>query len=264
MLGQKMGVSPAKLQAVVEGYGTGISKMVEMSTRGLVPDKYKTAKNEQGADINKTPIVRRFLGGEKRTQEEQLKTDASKVSSINFQINDVKSAIKRGDIPQDEGIKEIQKLQQEQSKIATKVSGSTTTDNKTWVLTATGGLKEIDLSFPMPTLKTSTSTLVNKEYLADYRGQLTTLKNEVMVALDAGKITEADAEKAIAKINSARVSTTTRKVPKPSLKIKALKLVKLKTTKVKKIKVKSKKLKKYTLKVPKLKKSKIKLSANLT
>jgi len=264
MLGQKMGVSPAKLQAVVEGYGTGISKMVEMSTRGLVPDKYKTAKNEQGADINKTPIVRRFLGGEKRTQEEQLKTDASKVSSINFQINDVKSAIKRGDIPQDEGIKEIQKLQQEQSKIATKVSGSTTTDNKTWVLTATGGLKEIDLSFPMPTLKTSTSTLVNKEYLADYRGQLTTLKNEVMVALDAGKITEADAEKAIAKINSARVSTTTRKVPKPSLKIKALKLVKLKTTKVKKITVKRKKLKKYALKTPKLKKSKIKLSANLT
>ena len=37
-----------------------------MSTRGLIPDKYVTAKNEQGADINKTPIIRRFLGGEKK------------------------------------------------------------------------------------------------------------------------------------------------------------------------------------------------------
>ena len=107
MLGQKLNVSPAKLQSVVEGYGTGISKIAEMSIRGLIPDKYVTAKNKQGADINKTPIIRRLLGGEKRTEEEQTQSNISRAKSIDFQINDVKSAVKRGDMPQDEGIKEI-------------------------------------------------------------------------------------------------------------------------------------------------------------
>ena len=99
MIGQKLNVSPAKLQAIIEGYGTGIAKIGEMSTRGLIPDKYVTAKNEQGADINKTPIIRRFLGGEKRTQEEQTQSNISRAKSIDFRINDVKSAVKRGICP---------------------------------------------------------------------------------------------------------------------------------------------------------------------
>jgi len=69
MIGDRINVSPAKIQAVVEGYGTGLARIGEMAVNPLVPDRYKKESSSQ--PINRTPLLRRFLGGAKRTPEEQ-------------------------------------------------------------------------------------------------------------------------------------------------------------------------------------------------
>lgn len=71
MIGENLKVSPAKIQALVEGYATGWAKIGETATRPLIPSRYKTEKDNQGQPINRTPIIRRLLAGERRTMEEQ-------------------------------------------------------------------------------------------------------------------------------------------------------------------------------------------------
>ena len=242
MIGQKLGVSPAKLQAVVEGYGTGISKIAEMSTRGLVPDKYKTAKNEQGAEINKTPIVRRFLGGEKRTEEEQTKSNISKFNAIDFDINDIKSAIKRGDIPLEEGVKEIEKLQAEQQKTLTGITqtGSETLSdsqmdveklrfkysdqtykaigNSLLYKNDAGNVEDISLDFDVETPKSTGNETLDKELKSDYRGEITKAKNAVMKAYGLGYFTQEQAITELEKLQTQYDASKTKKPKKITIK----------------------------------------------
>jgi len=110
MIGQKTNQSPALLQNLAESYGGGMVRIGEMASQPFIDKKYVSAKNTQGAEINRTPVLRRFMGGEKKTETEQIKANISKQNAIKFQINDVKSAIRRGDIPADVGYQQIVKL----------------------------------------------------------------------------------------------------------------------------------------------------------
>jgi hypothetical protein len=117
MVGQKLGMSPALIQNLAESYGGGLVRVAELGSQPFIPDKYKGAKNEQGAGINRAPVLRRFLGGEKRTIEEQARADVSKQKAIEFDVNDIKSGINRGDIPIEEGVKKIQELRGQSTQI---------------------------------------------------------------------------------------------------------------------------------------------------
>lgn len=110
MIGQKTNQSPALIQNIAESYGGGMVRIAEMASQPLIDKKYVSAKNTQGAEINRTPVLRRFMGGEKKTETEQIKANISRQNAIKFQINDVKSAIRRGDIPADVGYQQIVKL----------------------------------------------------------------------------------------------------------------------------------------------------------
>lgn len=122
-LGQKLNISPAKLQNTVEGYGTGWVRIVEMLANKVMPKEYTTQKNLAGAAVNTTPVVRRFLGGEKRSVEEQMQMDKSSGERLKTDISTVRNAIKNGKIPYDAGMAQIQKLQDEANK-GTGIGGS--------------------------------------------------------------------------------------------------------------------------------------------
>lgn len=123
MVGQKLGISPAKLQNIAQGYGTGWVRIADMLLSKVTPKEYFSAKNEQGAPINTIPVARRFLGGERRSEEEQMKINQSKAENIKKQISTVRNAIKKGTIPYDEGMKQIEKLQ---SGVSVNVKGAST------------------------------------------------------------------------------------------------------------------------------------------
>lgn len=113
MVGQKLGISPAKLQNIAQGYGTGWVRIADMLLSKVTPKKYFTSRNEQGAPINTIPVVRRFLGGERRSEEEQQKMNKSRSENLQKEISTVRNAIKKGTIPYDEGMKQIEKLQKD-------------------------------------------------------------------------------------------------------------------------------------------------------
>lgn len=115
-IGDKINQSPAQIQNLAQGYLTGYARLGEMATQPLLP-QYTSARNEQGAGINKTPVARRFLGGEKRTEEEQQASNESRIKGINFDLNDIKSGVNRGDVPAAEAEKKIQELKAEQQKL---------------------------------------------------------------------------------------------------------------------------------------------------
>ena len=265
--GQKLNVSPAKLQNLVEGYGGGAMRIADNIVGKMLPDKYTSAKNQQGADINRTPVLRRFMGGEKKSEAEQMKANESRINAIDFDINDIKGGVKRGDIPMDVGVKKIEELQKRQADLMTgfsqaQIKTTPSGQNLQWIQTKEGALKQIDFNFVAPQLKLTGNEILDKEIRSDYNGSLTKLKNDIMTALDAGKITEDEAIKQLTKLTKLKASG-----PKKGKKftIKKVKIPKIKLAKVKKIKVaKMKKMKKYTLKVKKLKTAKIKLSAKLT
>lgn len=121
MIGKETNQSPAKLQNLIEGYGTGIAKIGAGALNTIVPEQYKSKQNEQGQDINRTPVLRRFLGGEKRTTEEQALIDQKKITGNMFKVRDIESGIKRGDIPVDVGINEIKKIQTQQEQPQNKI-----------------------------------------------------------------------------------------------------------------------------------------------
>ena len=124
-----------------------------------------------------------------------------------------------------------------------------------------GNQQTIDLTVPKkPTLTGQTE--LDKKIKSSYNSDINSLITGYAKLYELGEISATEAEKKIKELTAMKV-TAGKKVPKPSFKIKALKIPKVKFTKVKKITVKRKKLKKYVLKTPKLKKSKIKLSAKL-
>lgn len=110
MVGEKLNMSPALIQNLAESYGGGMMRILEMGTQPFIDKKYVSAKNEQGAAINRTPVLRRFMGGEKKTEQEQIKADISKQKAAEYDINEIKGGINRGDIPVDVGIQKIQEL----------------------------------------------------------------------------------------------------------------------------------------------------------
>lgn len=234
--GQKLNVSPAKLQNVVEGYGGGALRMVDYVAGKVLPDKYTSAKNEQGADINRTPVLRRFLGGEKKSEEEQIKANASRINAINFDINDIKAGVKRGDIPMDVGAKKIEELQKQQKDLSSSTIIPSNTEivsgqNLQWIQSADGSLKQIDLNFTVPELTLTGNTALDKELKRDYAGKITSLKNDVMTAFEAGRITEEEAIKQLEKLNNAANKTkSAKKLTLPKLTVPKMTPTKYKST----------------------------------
>jgi len=149
-------------------------------------------------------------------------------------------------------------------KIETAQGGIEASGNKIFYWDAdTANTKSIDLT-PIEKPKLTGQTELDKIKTSAYNAKLTTQIKNIAKLEELGQITATEAEKKIKELTAMKVSTSKgKKVPKPSLKIKAMKKISLKTTKVKKITVKRRKLKKYTLKTPKLKKSKIKTWAKL-
>lgn len=202
MIGQKLNVSPAQIQHVVEGYGTGLAKIGEMVTRPLIPQQYRSTKNDQGASINKTPIIRRFLGGERKTMEEQNLSNQKAQESLKFKINDVKGAINRGDIPMEAGRKQIEKLQ---SQYKTP-QGSETKGSMVYFMDNNGKYKEIDTSFQPTAPKLTGQTELDKKAISKFNGEITSKANDIYDLYKAGKLTEQEAEKALTDLKALKSS----------------------------------------------------------
>lgn len=117
-LGQRFKTSPAKLENIGAGYFTGMEKLAMPLLDKLAPaiaggPVQQSVALQRGQDINRMPVVRRFLGGEKKTTDEQVAQDDKKASSIDFQISDIKSAIKKGSVPSGVGLDAINNLLQQ-------------------------------------------------------------------------------------------------------------------------------------------------------
>lgn len=97
--------SPNMIENLTRGYLTGFARLGEMATQPFAKqDTYS------GEDINQTPVVRRFLGGAQRTEEDQQLIDSYKVKDLQNKIQDIKTGIKYGNIPEADGINAIEKL----------------------------------------------------------------------------------------------------------------------------------------------------------
>jgi len=180
MIGDKIGVSPAKIQNMIEGYATGWAKIGSTVVNPLVPDQYKSDQNNQGEIINKAPILRRFIGGQKRTPEEQQAIDEKKQEAVKFQVNDIKGGVNRGDIPQEIGIKQIQKLENN--------------PNAQYYIGSDGKLKTADLT-PVPVPKLTGQPDVDSVLLKDYSTQLNSQISDIINLNTSGKITDDQARK---------------------------------------------------------------------
>lgn len=116
-LGQKTNQSPNMIQNLVRGYGTGIARIGEQLSQ-----PFANKDNYSGSDVNQTPIIRRFLQGETRSQDEQTQIDSYKLNDITNKIQDIKTGIKYGNIPMDAGMNEINKLIKQQEQEVKKQS----------------------------------------------------------------------------------------------------------------------------------------------
>jgi stress response protein YsnF len=244
MLGEETGKSPAKIQNLVEGYGTGIAKITEMATRPLIPEKYKSEKSKQGQDVNRTPILRRFLGGEKKTEEEaQAQQDKQQYGNI-FKIRDIQSAMKRGDIPVEVGVAEIEKMQGQEPQQAKKMmfqgfgGGSQALpleqerpknaqeekiadsiakvklqnsdkkflkeNGKYYVLNDEGNVNVIDLRETIAEPQLTGNSRLDKKIMAKFKGEITRRENDITKLYEAGLLSEEEAEQMLEELNGVR------------------------------------------------------------
>jgi hypothetical protein len=104
--GQFLNQSPNMIENLSRGYLTGFARLGEMATQ-----PFSNKDTYSGADVNQTPIIRRFFGGQVSTPEEAKQNDYYKAEGIQKQIQDIMTGIKYGNIPRDEGVNEIKKLQ---------------------------------------------------------------------------------------------------------------------------------------------------------
>jgi len=104
-LGAKLNYSPAKIENLVRGYLTGFARIGEM-----VGKPFEKKDNYSGEDVNQTPVARRFLGGAVRTEEEQQLNDYFKQKGVMDKVQDIKTGIKYGNIPVEDGMNEINKI----------------------------------------------------------------------------------------------------------------------------------------------------------
>lgn len=134
-LGERLNISPAQLQYAIEGYGTSFAKAGTMVTDPFFSGMGYSSPDAKGEDINRTPIAHRFLGGEHKSAEEAATSLEKQANSIDFQLRDIKSAIKRGDIPEDAGYAQRDQLMQQQQDLLDRAdsirSGASFTPSET-------------------------------------------------------------------------------------------------------------------------------------
>ena len=126
-----------------------------------------------------------------------------------------KSAVKRGDMPQDEGIREIEKVQAEQGRIISSVT-STPKDHLVKYDLDQNHHWWIKGNRPFLSIKTYTPTgnaTLDKELLTDYKGSITKAKNNVMEGWQAGAITKEEAAVQLEKLVT--ISNKTKKPKNP-------------------------------------------------
>ena len=116
-IGDMLGVSPARIQNMAQGYLTGFARIGENLSNPVVPSRFKSDKNDQGDSINRTPVVRGFAGGAKQSKEEYAMSLSKKIQAINFEQNDLKAGLNRGDISQAEYDKQNSGLEKKISDI---------------------------------------------------------------------------------------------------------------------------------------------------
>lgn len=122
LIGKKTNVSPSQIENVASGYLTGFEKITSPLVGKLAEtiDPSVANKNVKGEDVNRIPLLRRFVGGERRTLEEDQLYNEKQSQSIDFQISDVAGAVKRGDIPLEEGKQRIKELLLEKNQFQSK------------------------------------------------------------------------------------------------------------------------------------------------
>ncbi|MEK0325336.1 MAG: LPD38 domain-containing protein, partial [Nitrosopumilus sp.] len=112
-LGQKINQSPAKLQHLAEGYGTGLVRIAEQVAQPFVPEEFVTAKNKRGADIQRIPVARRVFGGARQSELQQAESKKRRQDFLKKEIGTVRNAVKRGEIDTEQGFAKIKELQTE-------------------------------------------------------------------------------------------------------------------------------------------------------
>ena len=197
------------------------------------------------------------LGGIKITQfgsqqaEEQRQKDVEYQQKgnkfIDEQINSVYKQQLKGEITPEQVKTRTDYLQQQKKDVSVPQG---TSGKMFRYLDDKGTMQTIDLSFPLKKYTPTGNETLDKELLADYKGSITSAKNNVMEAWQAGAITQ---EEAVVQLE--KLVTATNKIRKPkqpriprfsprSYKLKKVKLPKYKTSEGK------------MFKVPKLKKTK--------
>lgn len=154
-LGAATNQSPSVLQNTIRGYGSGVVRLGEQIINPLLPEHFKTDRNSQGDPINKVPVVRRLVGGEVKTKEEAELSEQKRQQAIQFELNDITSGVKRGELTPEEGQAAMQKiLGQEQQKVekpslltdkAGASEGAFTLNGKEYIKTPSGEYKAIDI-----------------------------------------------------------------------------------------------------------------------
>lgn len=217
LLGKVTGQSPAKLENLTSGYLTGYEKitspLLEKVATEIDPSVAR-AQAPQGQDVNRIPIMRRFLGGEKKTTEEQMIANEKQARSIDFQINDIKGAVNRGDMPADEAIKRIQQMRKQQSEL-----DPNTVNNSVYFM-KDGKLKEVNMGGELvrPIL-TGNKSLDNK-MLDEYSSNLDTKASNIALLYSVGKAGRDQTIQQLTQIYNEKAiipSATTGKLPKYNL-----------------------------------------------
>lgn len=113
-IGSLTNQSPNMIQNLARGYGTGYARLAETATQPL-----SNTDNYSGQDINNVPVIRRFVGGAKKSPEEAQQNAVYQQQAVQKQIQDIRTGVKYGNIPYEEGMNKINQLmntQQEQMK----------------------------------------------------------------------------------------------------------------------------------------------------
>lgn len=155
---------------------------------------------------------------------------------INQQVNAVYKQELKGEITKEQATKRIEALKEKMTDIpaSTSNNGSQSTTEPYRYLDDKGTMRTIDLSFPTKEYKPTGNALLDKELLSDYKGSITSAKNDIMKAWEVGAIDQGQAIKELEKL-----SIKSLKVKKPKkLKVGKVSIPKS-TFKVSKVKIKS-------------------------
>lgn len=118
LAGETLGISPAIMQKVLNGYFTGYERLGASVLSGLSdalrPDLAQTTKDS--APINSVPVLRRFLAGQDRSEEEQITLYENNDKRISKQMQEIKAGVKRGDIAEQDGFDRLAELETQQKE----------------------------------------------------------------------------------------------------------------------------------------------------